>query len=234
MKKLLLLSSSRYRDNAYLAQPLAMIRDFLPSGIRKAVFIPYAGVTISYSVYHRMVAEALQPLNLDITNITDMQDPIKAVQAAELILVGGGNTFQLLASLYDQKLIDAIQSKVDAGTPYIGWSAGSNMAGPTICTTNDMPIVCPPSFNALNLVPYQINPHFTDATLPGHNGESRSQRLAEYLTVAQGQRVIALPEGCCIKVEGEQHTYHGDTDGKVLRYQVDAVTLKDGDDVLNA
>ncbi|GAA5217749.1 dipeptidase PepE [Corallincola platygyrae] len=228
MKNLLLLSSSRYADHPYLEQPLAYIRSFLPDGVKRAAFVPYAGVTITYPEYHQMVSEALATLNIDIINVAEAESPTQAIADAELILVGGGNTFELLKQLYENELLHAIRAKVESGTPYIGWSAGSNMAGPTICTTNDMPIVEPPSFNALDLVPYQINPHFTDATLPGHNGESRSQRLAEYLVMNQDQKVICLPEGCAIEVRSDKHTYLGVSAGKQLTLGVDQ-PLNDGE-----
>jgi dipeptidase E len=117
------------------------------------------------------------------------------------VVVGGGNTFQLLAALHRDGLVLAIRDAVTTGTPYIGWSAGANVACPTIRTTNDMPIVEPPTFDALGLVPFQINPHFTVARVPNHGGETRTERLLEFTTANPDSDVLALPEGTMIEVD---------------------------------
>lgn len=196
--QLLLLSNSTMVGQPYLEWPQTLIKKFLV-GKSSAVFIPYAAVSFSYDKYEEMVQGALGAF-VDVKGIHRFDDPVQAIQEAEAILVGGGNTFHLLRELYQNKLIDAIRSRVAAGTPYIGWSAGSNVACQSIRTTNDMPIVEPPSFEGLKLVPIQVNPHYTEQTIEGHGGESRLQRLQEYAAINEVP-VLCLPEGCALKLD---------------------------------
>ncbi|MDF1666867.1 MAG: dipeptidase PepE, partial [Planctomycetota bacterium] len=142
-------------------------------------------------------------------SIHHAQDPVAAVKNANIIAIGGGNTFQLLAELHKQKLIEPIQEKVKSGMPLMGWSAGSNVCCPTLKTTNDMPIVEPASFNALNFVPFQINAHYTETTLANHGGESRRQRLTEFLIANKETRIAALPEGAYLQCENDEITFKG-------------------------
>jgi dipeptidase E len=174
------------------------------AGIKKILFIPYAGVTLSYDDYTNKVQNALQPLGIKVTSIHQFDNPVDAVSDAQAIVIGGGNTFHLLHQLYEHKLICVIQEKVKNGTPYIGWSAGSNVAGASICTTNDMPIIEPESFNALNLVPFQLNPHYTDFNPPGHNGETREQRLAEFMVINAEMPIVGIVEGSALKLENNK------------------------------
>ena len=174
------------------------ITDFCAREIKEILFIPYAGVTLDWDAYTEKVEGFFSTLGLTIKSIHQKPDPVKAVQNAQMIAVGGGNTFQLLNLLYQHKLMDPIVEAVKAGTPIIGWSAGSNIAGPSIRTTNDMPIVEPPSFDALNLLDFQINPHYTEAALANHGGETRAERLAEFLELNPGLKVLALPEGTAL------------------------------------
>ncbi|QOL24849.1 dipeptidase PepE [Thalassotalea sp. LPB0316] len=209
---LLLLSSSRVEDTPYLAHAKGMISDHLGS-IKEVVFIPYAGVTITYDEYTDMVQTALKDQGIKVKGIHQFNDPVTAIEQAAAIAVGGGNTFRLLHQLYENKLVDAIQTKVSSGTPYIGWSAGSNVAGATIRTTNDMPIIEPPSFNALNLVNFQINPHYTDYTPPGHNGETREQRLQEFMVLNPTTHIVGIVEGSAIKMQGDHLKLIGGKEG---------------------
>jgi dipeptidase E len=130
--------------------------------------------------------------------------------------VGGGNTFRLLQCLHETGLLDAIRERVLAGMPYLGWSAGSNVACPTIRTTNDMPVVEPPSLDALNLLPFQLNPHYSDYHPPGHRGETRAERLAEFVALNAGVPVLGLREGSILRREGERLTLLGVPDDAVL------------------
>lgn len=210
--KLLLLSSSRAGNSDYLAPGLSLIAEQL-TGIHQVLFIPYAGVSVSYDAYQQMVQSALAPLGIEVQSIHQMPDPLLAVQQAQAIMVGGGNTFQLLHLLYQQQLVTAIRDKVQQGTPYIGWSAGANIAGLSIRTTNDMPIVQPASFDALQLLPCQLNPHYTDYKPAGFHGETRDMRLAEFMHLDPATAIIGLPEGSALRREVEKLTYLGQQDG---------------------
>ncbi|HKO15181.1 MAG TPA: dipeptidase PepE [Gemmatimonadaceae bacterium] len=151
-----------------------------------------------------------------ITSIHAAADQLAALYGAEAIVIGGGNTFRLLSQLYERGLLQAIQDRVRAGMPYIGWSAGSVLACPTIRTTNDMPIVQPPSLEALGLVPFQINAHYTDAHPPGFQGETRAERIAEFLELNPEQVVVGLPEGSMLQVEQNSVALHGDAGARLF------------------
>ena len=202
-KNLLLLSSSRSGNTPYLEHAKTMIEHHL-AGIKEILCIPYAGVTLSYDDYTNKVQNALQPLDIKVTSIHQFNNPVDAVNNAQAIVIGGGNTFHLLHQLYENKVISVIPKKVNNGTPYIGWSAGANVAGASICTTNDMPIIEPESFNALNLVPFQLNPHYTDFNPPGHNGETREQRLAEFMVINAEMPIVGIIEGSALKLENNK------------------------------
>jgi dipeptidase E len=199
--RLLLISNSTNAGEAYLEHPLEQIKAFLGNTTIKALFIPYAGVTISFDEYTTRVRNRFQEIGHDITSVHETEDPVQAVQGAQAIVVGGGNTFHLSKFMQDKDLLDPIREKVLSGTPYIGWSAGSNMACPSIRTTNDMPIVEPNSFHALNLVPFQINPHYLDENPEGHAGETREMRIEEFIEANPGMFVVGLREGTMFLVE---------------------------------
>lgn len=210
--KLLLLSSSRAGNSAYLAPNLALIGQHL-AGLKKVLFIPYAGVSISYDAYQQMVQQAFDVLGIEVDSIHRHQDPQLAVQQAQAIVVGGGNTFVLLQLLYQQGLVDEIRQQVATGTSYLGWSAGSNIAGLSIRTTNDMPIVEPQSFTALSLLPFQLNPHYSDYKPEGFHGETRDMRLNEFMMLNPETPVVALPEGTALLRQGAELSYQGTVDG---------------------
>ncbi|ACS84074.1 dipeptidase PepE [Musicola paradisiaca] len=203
--ELLLLSNSSLPDQPYLQHAVEPIGQQL-AGRRKVLFVPFAGVTQSWDAYTDKVRQALSALELDIVGIHTVEDPLAAVQSAEAIMVGGGNTFVLLKQCRERHLLGAIRRRVQQGAPYIGWSAGANLACPSIRTTNDMPIADPGGFDALDLLAWQINPHFTNALPAGHQGETREQRIRELLCVEPALSVIGLPEGNWIQVSGE-HAY---------------------------
>jgi len=192
--ELLLLSSSR-TPAGYLTDYLEDIRVFA-AGIRVAHFVPYAAVSLPWDEYCSRVGKALAPAGLSVELIQSVDD----LRRAELIIVGGGNTFQLLWECRRRGFLAAIQEKVKAGARYLGWSAGANLACPTIKTTNDMPIVDPGALDALGLVGFQINPHYLNVALPGHHGETRDERLAEFARVNPKVPVIGLPEGAALRV----------------------------------
>ncbi|NVJ61992.1 MAG: dipeptidase PepE [Gammaproteobacteria bacterium] len=203
-RHLLLLSSSKADETDYLAHATHWITQFLDqagvSSESNVLFVPFAGVSISYPEYTAKVSAALSQLGLNIQCLGASDDPLRSIKKADVIIVGGGNTFHLLHQLYQFDLIGPIRERVSQGVPYIGWSAGSNIATPSIKTTNDMPIVQPPSFQALNLVPFQINPHYIDGHPPGFHGETRDDRLQEFMTVSPEVNIIGLPEGTGIQV----------------------------------
>jgi dipeptidase E len=223
--RLLLISNSTNPGEPYLDYPKFHIRDFLGTRAVNALFIPYAGVTISFDAYEARVKERFAEVGHRISSIHHASDPVAAVEAAEAIVVGGGNTFQLIKMIQDNRLIDLVRKKVLAGTPYVGWSAGSNVACPTIRTTNDMPILEPEGFHAFNLVPFQINPHYTDLNPPGHAGETREDRIMEFLAANQDVTVLGLREGCIFRIEDQQMSLIGDRPVRVFRYLADPVEL---------
>ena len=202
MKRLLLLSNSTNFKEPFLQYPQNAICNFLGNQVREVLFVPYAGVTITYEDYGSRVSQAFNRMGYQVQNITATTNPVEAVSSCQAIAIGGGNTFELLNQLYTNDLMDIIRRRVEGGLPFIGWSAGSNVAGPSIKTTNDMPIVEPPSFDALNLVPFQINPHYTEERLPNHGGEGRPDRINEFTAKNPGLNVIGVPEGNMLKVEG--------------------------------
>lgn len=211
MKKMLLMSGSKYKNTDYLVHTLPWLKDFLADEQgKKIAFVPYAGVRQSFDEYEKKVQHALSELNVEIISVHRGTKHTDIIEQADIIAIGGGNTFCLLKQMYQHHLLEIIREKVYSGTPYFGWSAGANVASASIMTTNDMPIVYPPSFEALNLFPYQINPHFISGKIQGHNGESREERLAEFLIVNPNARVYALPEGSALRIEGEKATVLGE------------------------
>ena len=226
---LLLLSSSKYRNTGYLEHAVAMIGDFLPNGLTSVLFIPFAAVGIDFDSFEAKVADALEPLDIEVRSLHRAQDWPGAVAEADAIAVGGGNTFALLGRLHEAGLIEPIRHAVAKGTPYLGWSAGSNVACPSLCTTNDMPIFQPASFAALSLIPFQINPHFIGGRIEGHNGESREERLAEYLALNPDDRVLALPEGSALRRRAGELSVIGLADALVLTSEKSKTIERGGD-----
>lgn len=227
MTNLLLISSSKADNTPYLEHAQHWLKDQV--GKRELLFIPYAGVTMTHAEYTQRVREALAPAGIKVRGIESFADPVAAVEQAEAVAVGGGNTFVLLATLYQQGLIDPIRRRVKQGMPYAGWSAGSNIAGLSIRTTNDMPIVQPPSFTALNLVPFQLNPHYTDYQPPGHHGETRDMRLAEFMVKDRHAAVLAIREGSALRINEGRMSLLGNKDGVVFR-SGSKTSLKAGQD----
>ena len=228
--RLLLISNSTNAGEAYLDYPKYNIRDFLGSLSLDCLFIPYAGVTISFDDYEARVKERFAEVGHRITSVHHASDPIAAVQSAEAIVVGGGNTFQLIKMIQEFGLINPVRERVLGGTPFVGWSAGSNVCCPTIRTTNDMPILEPESFNAFNLIPFQINPHYTDLNPPGHAGETREDRIMEYLAANPGDTVLGLREGCIFTVEGKQMKLTGERPVRLFRFNQTPIELDQSHD----
>ena len=210
----LMLSSSRQGDEAYLEHAKPHILAHL-GDIRDLLFVPYAAVTGTYDEYVDKVAEALPECN--VTGLHTVEDPVSAIHHAkengQSVVVGGGNTFHLLSTLYAGALMVPIKHAIADATPYIGWSAGSNICGQSIRTTNDMPIIEPPSFEALNVVPFQLNPHYTDYQPEGFNGETRDQRLFEFAALNPTTPVVAIREGTALALTNNKLTLVGEKEG---------------------
>ena len=214
--RLLLLSNSRNFGGEFLAHAEGAIKAFLGRDIEPVLFVPYAAVRVSYDDYAASVAKRFGELGYGVQSVHTEGDAPAAVARAQAIVVGGGNTFRLLERLCHAGLMDAIRSRVLSGAPYVGWSAGANLAGLSIRTTNDMPIVQPPTFDALGLAPFQINPHYTDEVIPHHAGESREERILEFVTVNSRVPVVGLREGGILRVEGSALDLLGDKSARVF------------------
>ncbi|MBO4582307.1 MAG: dipeptidase PepE [Bacteroidales bacterium] len=246
--KLLLISNSTNFGEPYLAWCQAQIEMFcLQNNIKadsRIAFVPFAGVNIggnvypqSYDAYEQRVQNVFKKWGFkNLHSIHHAKDKKAAIEKADCIIVGGGNTFHLVAELHNYSLMNVIADKVKKGIPYIGWSAGSNVACPTLCTTNDMPIVQPKSFDTLNLVPFQINPHYLDPTpeidkMVKHGGETRQDRLNEYMAVNQKKTVVGLREACALWVNGKKMILRGGKKMIVFQYGKEPYEEEPGSDV---
>lgn len=208
-KHILAISSSRAGDSAYLAPALPTIKNFLGSNPLQIAFIPFAIANNDYTGYTHTVEEGLKSLPHSIVTVLP-ETAREILQQSDVIMAGGGNTFKLMHDIYELKLLELIRNKVSSGMPYIGWSAGANILAPGIGTTNDMPVIEPESFKALGLFPFQINPHYTNAHPPGHRGETRDDRLAEFVLLNPGLTVVGLPEGTALQLLHGNLTLIGD------------------------
>jgi dipeptidase E len=217
-KQLLLLSNSTMAGEPYLEYPKQDIRQFLGAASVRALFLPFAAVTISWDDYEARVRERFNAIGHDIVSLHRFQDVVKAVNEAEAFVVGGGNTWNLLRHIHDLNLVAPVRNRILGGTKYIGWSAGANVACPTIMTTNDMPVVDPSGFNAFNLVPFQINPHYLDANPAGHGGETREERIVEFTHLNRNVYVAGLREGCMFFVHGENMHMKGIHSFRLFKY----------------
>ena len=198
--ELLLLSNSTNYGREYLAHAHEEVRDFL-SGLDELVFVPYA--LSAHDDYTARVQAAVRPLGVRVRGLHREQDPLAALSSARAVFIGGGNTFRLLHALQHDGSLQAVREAVRRGARYMGASAGTNIAAPTIRTTNDMPIVEPADFRALGLLPFQINPHFVDADPAArHMGETRETRLQEYLE-DNDVPVLGLREGTWLRVTSD-------------------------------
>lgn len=226
MNLLLFSNSTNFGEN-YFEFPIPYIRDFLGEG-RKCLFFPYAGVTISWNDYEERVKAKFASLGHSLVSAHRTENIHQAIEEAEVIVVGGGNTFNLINNFHKLELITPLRKKIKSGTPYIGWSAGSNVACPSITTTNDMPIIQPPSFDALNLISFQINPHFTEATIPNHGGETREARIQEFLEINRDKKVLGLREGSLIRYVNLKAELLGKNGAKLFEYNSAPVELQPG------
>jgi dipeptidase E len=238
-RNLLLISNSTNAGEAYLDWPREYIKSFLQETTAKRVlFIPYAGVNLSdeglmasFDAYEARVKAVFAELGYDLYSIHREADAVQAVKNAEAIAVGGGNTFHLVYMMHKMKVMDAIRERVLEGLPYMGWSAGSNVACPTLKTTNDMPIIEPESFNCLNVIPFQINPHYLDANPEGHGGETREQRINEFLAVNPDMYVAGLREACLLRIEGDTIKHVGSRKLRLFKQGIEVKEYSSSDDI---
>lgn len=199
--KVLMISTSKIHGSEYMSYILDEVLDFIGDA-PEILFIPYARPGgISFEEYTAYPQKALAGTGVRVKGIQDFDNPKEAIAQAKAIFVGGGNTFLLLKTLYELDLMEPLRQAVTAGTPYMGSSAGSNITGISIGTTNDMPIVYPPSFEALGFVPFNINPHYLDPDPQSkHQGETRATRINEF-HFQNPQAVIGLREGSWLRLE---------------------------------
>jgi dipeptidase E len=219
--RLLLISSSLVHGYGYLDHAEPELRRLL-EGVASVAFVPFAGH--DHEGYTATVRERLGVMGFQVDQVRDRAD----VERAEAIFIGGGNTFRLLNALYERDLLEAIRARVTNGMPYIGSSAGTNVATPSIRTTNDMPIVYPPSFDALGLVPFQINPHYLDADpSTTHHGETREQRIREFHEENETP-VVGLREGSMLDVQDDVVTLTGSKAARIFRRGQEPFELESG------
>jgi dipeptidase E len=229
--KLLLISNSTMPGEEYLRYPMPAIEQFIGSKPLDILFVPYAAVTFSFDDYEARVQERFSELNHTVRSIHHSPDPAKSVSEADVIVVGGGNTWQLVRMMNDHGLFPLIRKRVLEGTPYVGWSAGSNVACPTLRTTNDMPVIDPRGFDCLNLVPFQINPHYLDKNPEGHGGETREQRIEEFLEINPNIHVVGLREGTMLRREGDKLSLIGSKSARIFIKGNLPVELNEKDDL---
>ena len=213
-KRVLLISNSTLYGSGYLDHAAAEILDFL-GDLKRVLFVPFA--LYDRDAYAATAKDRFNRLGYDLTSIHNAPNPVKAVNDTEAVFIGGGNTFRLLKCLYDFNVLEPIRRRVLDGMPYVGSSAGSNVAGPTIKTTKDMPIVQPPSFDALGLVPFQISPHFQDPDPNStHMGETQEERILQFLE-ENDTTVAGLREGAMVRVENATTTLKGSSGARIFR-----------------
>lgn len=238
-RNLLLISNSTNAGEEYLKWPRPYIQAFIEEmGVKTALFVPYAGVNLSsegleasYDAYEKRVQAVFADFGVQLTSIHHADKPKEAVKAAEMVVVGGGNTFHLVKMMHKYGVMKAVKRKIKKGMPYMGWSAGSNVACPSLRTTNDMPIVEPKSFKGLKVIPFQINPHYLDAHPDGHGGETREQRIEEFLVVNPKMYVAGLREGCLFKIKDKDIELLGERPLRIFKHGVAPQELNKSSDI---
>ena len=216
MKNILMASTSTLYGDAYLDYILPELELFLLD-CKEILFIPYARPSgISYDAYTKVAQEAFSKINISVKGIHQFKDAKEAINQSSAVFVGGGNTFELVNQLYKKDILLAIETAIYKGVKYFSTSAGTNICGPTMKTTNDMPIVYPPSFTTLGLVPFNINPHYLDPNPKStHNGETRETRIKEF-HVYNDTPVIGLREGSWIEVLEDEYVLKGKLTARVF------------------
>jgi dipeptidase E len=228
IRRLLLISNSTLHGGGYLDHAEKEIRDLV--GERKRVlFVPFA--VHDWKAYADEARERFRDMGFSLTSVHDVSNMCRAMEEADVIFIGGGNTFRLLAGLYDHDLLDPIRRRVAAGAPYIGSSAGSIVACPSLRTTKDMPVVQPPSFSALGLVPFQISPHYLDPDPSSrHMGETQEERIMQFLEENEAP-VVGLREGSLLQVQGDSLVLKGPNTARIFRRGEKPVEVPSGADL---
>lgn len=231
MKKAIIASTSTVFGGTYLDYLLPTLAEHFKN-VSTLVFIPFARPGgISHDEYTEKVKPVFKQLNIEVKGIHEFENPIEAINNAEAIFTGGGNTFVLVSMLYKFNLLDAIQNAVEDGTPYLGTSAGSNICGLTMGTTNDMPIVYPPSFRTLGLVSFNLNPHYLDPIEGSqHMGETRETRIGEFHHY-NPQSVLGLREGSWLDVQGKTVILKGELPARLFQQGKEPIEIETGTDL---
>ena len=218
MRNLIIASTSTIHGSGYLEYILDDVEKLFKNS-KELVFVPYARPGgISHDEYTEVARKAFKKINKKVVGLHTFENPVEAIKNAEGIFVGGGNTFVLVTQLYKNNVIETIQDVVNNGTPYFGTSAGSNICGLTMCTTNDMPIMYPPKFKTLGFIPFNINPHYLDP-IPGstHMGETRETRIGEFHAF-NTQPVVGLREGSYLEVKDKTVTLRGNLQARIFEH----------------
>lgn len=233
MKSIIIASTSTLHGGSYLDYILPALESHFKN-CKSILFIPYARPSgISHDEYTQKVAQAFDSINITVNGIHEFEDAATAIKNAEGIFTGGGNTFLLVTQLYKHNIMQILAEAVKNGTPYLGTSAGSNICGLSMQTTNDMPIIYPPSFQTLGLIPFNLNPHYLDPdTQSQHMGETRETRIKEFHAF-NSIPVLGLREGSWLEVKGGKITLKGNLKARLFKQNEDPVELKTESDLSN-
>ncbi|RFN59851.1 dipeptidase PepE [Marixanthomonas ophiurae] len=225
MKNLIVASTSTIYNGNYLDYLTDALTEFF-SETDEILFIPYARPGgISHDQYTEKASKAFEKLNKKVVGLHSFQDPVKAIKEAKGIFTGGGNTFVLVSSLYKNQVMESLREAIFNGTPYLGTSAGSNICGVSMKTTNDMPIVYPPSFKTLGVIPFNVNPHYLDPNPSSeHMGETRETRIKEFHT-QNNIPVVGLREGSWLRVNGSSIVLEGEHNARIFKQGKDPVEV---------
>ena len=231
MKKLIIASTSTVYGSSYLEYLLPTLKDLFVD-VKTILFIPYARPGgISFDAYTRIAKKAFSKINIDVKGIHEYKDAKDAVKNAKGIFTGGGNTFELVNQIYKNDILSTLKNGIESGTPYLGTSAGSNICGVTMMNTNDMPIVYPPSFNTLDIIPYNINSHYLDPIEGSkHMGETRETRIKEY-HIFNGTPVLGLREGSWLNLKNNKIILQGKYTARLFRQNQKPIELESGVEV---
>jgi len=231
MKKLIIASTSTVYGSSYLEYLLPTLKDLFVD-VKTILFIPYARPGgISFDAYTRIAKKAFSKINIDVKGIHEYKDAKDAVKNAKGIFTGGGNTFELVNQIYKNDILSTLKIGIESGTPYLGTSAGSNICGVTMMNTNDMPIVYPPSFNTLDIIPYNINSHYLDPIEGSkHMGETRETRIKEY-HIFNGTPVLGLREGSWLNLKNNKIILQGKYTARLFRQNQKPIELESGVEV---